>query len=331
VTGELTYRLFQDTDLPGLLRLWEENTNWGKLTPEAWRQWYIDAPHGSSLVAVAEDENGDIAGQLVCTPSRAVVGDREVRAMRLSAQIVRKDLNRTSLRSVAHPIFGLYEVGEKAAVAAGFHLWYALPKRAWLPIVPLLSRFAGREIAVAEYPCLSVSLVSAPPVTLDEETGFLTAQPVTSFGARYEALWRSAKESFPIVCGVVRSPDRLRYNTAQCFTLEIRDTRNDTLVGYTAIRTEPPLLCDILARTPASLTPVLATTLKWLATQEGGATTGGMEYLDSMETPALGPALRTLGFTPVDYKFAFVCAALHPSLTVEAIAPEHWYITPVDH
>ena len=57
MTGRLTYRLYQDADLPGLLRLWE-GTKLGALSPELWRQRYVDAPHGPSLISVAVDENG---------------------------------------------------------------------------------------------------------------------------------------------------------------------------------------------------------------------------------------------------------------------------------
>jgi hypothetical protein len=166
------------------------------------------------------------------------------------------------------------------------------------------------------------------------EADFLVAHPAKSFGKQYEALWQSAKDSFPITCGVVRSPDWLRYNSVRYLPLEVIDSRNGLLVGYSVLRTKPPLLCDILARRPASLGPVLAATLNWFATyqtHQDATATDEMGYLNAMETPALSPTLRGLGFTPVDYKFAFVCATLDPSLPIEALAPERWYITPGDH
>jgi hypothetical protein len=75
----------------------------------------------------------------------------------------------------------------------------------------------------------------------------------------------------------------------------------------------------------------LAVVLNWLATHEGGGATDDMHYLSAMETPTLGPTLRGLGFTLVDYRFAFACAPLNPSLPIEAIVPERWYVTPSDH
>src|ERR1044072_6535846 len=130
---QLTYRLFEDGDLPGLLRLWEE-AGWGTLTPEQWREWFVHGPHGPSLVTVALDERGEVAAQEVYAPSRAVIGGREVGGLRFSAPIVREGLRRGSLRDGTHPVFGLFKAAETAAAERGFSVVYSLPEHAWLPI-----------------------------------------------------------------------------------------------------------------------------------------------------------------------------------------------------
>lgn len=332
MSTRLTYRLFQDADLPSLLRLWNENTDWGALSPELWRQRYLDAPYGPSLVIVAIDESGDAAGQLIFTPSRVTVDDREVRALALSASLLRKDFNRVSLRRLEHPFYNLYKKGEEVAIADGYRLWYALPRYGWVPIlVRWLSRITRREIAAAKYPCVGFPLLPTAQTATDKQAGFFSARPATDFGTQYEALWRSAKDSFPIACGVVRSAEWLRYYSSRYLILEVCDTRDGTLVGYTVVNKKPPLLGDILAHRPASLTPVLAATLNWLAANKGDAAVDGMDHLNAMETPTLRPALRTLGFAPIDFKFALICMALDSSLSPETIAPERWYVSPGDH
>jgi hypothetical protein len=264
------------------LRLWEENTQWGALTPETWRQRYIDPPHGPSLVVMAVDENDAIAGQLILTSVRVIVDDREVCVLRLSAPILRKDLNRVSLRSMDHPLYRLYKRGEEAALTAGYDLWYGLPRYGWLPMFPLLSHFVGREILFAEYPCLGITITPTVSVATEEYAGFLSVRPVTDFGTQYERLWQAAKDSFPIACGVVRSSSLLRYNSAHSLMLEVCDRRYGTLVGYASVRRQPPVLYDILARSPATLTPVLAGVLNWLATHGGGGGSDDLRYLNAM-------------------------------------------------
>src|ERR1044072_6653543 len=137
---QLTYRLFDDGDLPGLLRLWEE-AGWGMLTPEQWREWFVDGPQGPSLVTVAIDEQGEVAAQEVFAPSRAVVGGREVRALRFSAPIVRERLGGSSFRDGTHPVFGLFKAAEAVAAERGVAVGYRLPEHGWLPIFRLAPRY----------------------------------------------------------------------------------------------------------------------------------------------------------------------------------------------
>jgi len=200
---QLTYRLFEDEDLPGLLRLWEE-AGWGTLTPEQWREWFVDGPQGPSLVTVAIDERGEVVAQEVFAPSRAVVGGCEVSALRFSAPIVRKGLRGGSLRDNAHPVVGLFKAAEAAATERGFSVVYSLPEHAWLPIFRIAPRFGIRPFAQAAYSCAALPLEAAQAPEIELATRGFVARGVTEFGEEYEHLWREAKESFPIDCGVVR-------------------------------------------------------------------------------------------------------------------------------
>lgn len=323
-TKPLIYRLYQEDDLPGLLRLWEEEAGWGSLTPETWHQWYVDTPYGPCLVVVAVDENGDIVGQEVFNPSSAIVGNQQVRALRISAPILRKGLRRASLRNRNHPIIRLYDTAMDIAVKQGYSLVYAVTRKDWLSFLKWESRFTD-----IEYDCLASPLAPVLPETLGEAT-YLTACTVTEFGREYDALWQSARDTFPISFGVVRQSDVLRYKNGGHITLEVRDTRDNSLVGYTATKKQSGLLVDILARCPADITPVLATTLNWFASEQNKAAQEGITCLKTMETAVLRPALQALNFTPVDYKFALICNTLDPSLTPEAISLDRWYVTPGD-
>lgn len=327
--GPITYRRFQEEDLPGLLRLWEEESGWGAISPGQWHKWYVETPHGRCLVIVAVDEQGEIVGQEVFIPSRVIIGDREIPALRLSAPVLCKNLRSAVLHGADHPAIGLYLTGAKAAVADGYGLIYAMTQHAWLPFFRGGARLGLPRVVDAEYACLGLPITSVSSKAT-EAAGYLTVSPVTNFDARFESLWQSAKDTFPITCGVVRSPAWVHYKNKGHVTLEARDSGDNALVGYTAIKKQTGLLVDILARRPDDLAPVLGATLDWLATEQNDAVKGGIDYLKVMQTPLLRPALDALGFTPVDYRFAFVCASLEPGLPLETFSAEHWYVTPGD-
>lgn len=314
----LHYRVSEEGDLPGLLRLWEE-AGWGILTAEQWREWFVEGPEGACLITVAVDASGEIVGQEIFAPSRVSVAGREVRAVRFSAPILRKELRGASLRRDEHPLVGLFQVAAGAAREQGIEIVYSLPEHAWLPIFRRGSRL-GFTFEAAEFGCAQLALEAVPSATME-------ASPVARFGPEYEELWRSARETFPIACGVVRDSAWLTFRNSGRIALEIRDAGDGSLVGYSATKRQTGLLADALARRPEDLGAVIAATAFWLAEQRRLGEFPDLTHLKAMRTPALDPAVRELGFEPVDYRFAFTCNTLGGS---ERVTPQSWYVMPGD-
>jgi len=321
----ISYRLFQEQDLPSMLRLWKE-AGWGALTEEQWRSWFIDTPQGPCLIVVAVNSAGEVVAQEVFTPSRICIGDRVVRALRFSAPILRKELRGESLRRGDHPVIELYKAAAKAAARLGFTIVYSLPEHGWLGVFRMSQRFGFPRFAEATYSCAKLRL----DVTSQSPTnGATVARPVIEFSSEYDQLWASALKSFPISCGVVRDSAWLAFRNGGRIALEVRDARDGSLVGYTATNKQTGLLADVLARRPEDLTGVVAASHRWLAgNREHGA--HGLTHLKVMKTAALEPTLAKLGFADEDFKFAFTCNTFDPSLGIEDIAPERWYLMPGD-
>ncbi len=317
--GGLAYRPFCEGDLPGVLRLWEEESGWGGITPEHWRRWFVDRPDGACLVMVAEDGGGRVAGQLVFAPTRVRMDGEDVPAVRVGAPIVDRAWRRRSVRHAEHPAARLYRAGARAAAERGFRLLYALPEHAWLPFFRWLGGFA--EAAPG---CRVVDAASGAAAGL---AAGLRAAPPPGFGAEHDALWEQAAASFPVRCGLDRGAERLRYRIGGHLVLEAREEGGGALAGYAAVNRRTGLLVDVLARAPDETTAVLAAALAWLAAAPDGA---APRELKAMDTPALRPALDALGSAPVDFRFAFVCTPLDPSLAADRIAPDRWYLAPGD-
>jgi hypothetical protein len=280
-------------------------------------------------VTVGIDERGDVAAQEVFAPSLAVVGGREVRALRFSAPIVREGLRGGSLRDGAHPVFGLFKAAEAAAAARGFSVVYSLPEHGWLPIFRVATRYGILPFAEAAYSCAALSIATAESAQIKLAAHGLVARGVTEFSEEYEQLWCEAKDSFPIDCGVVRNTAWLRFRNSGRLAVEVRERSSERLVGYSATKKQTGLLADLLAREPGELKNVIAATLCWL-NDERSALPAGLTHLKVMRTPTLAPAIDALGFTPIDYRFAFTCKSFDGAFTLEDLAPERWYILPGD-
>jgi hypothetical protein len=321
---ELSYRVSEESDLPGLLRLWEE-AGWGSLSPRQWREWFVDGPEGPCLITVAVDPRGEIAGQEIFAPSRVSVAGREARALRFSAPILRQELRGESLRREAHPMVGLFKAAAAAARERGFEIVYSLPEYAWLRILRLAPRFGQPRFDSTTFGCAEIPLAAAAQI--EPLTKTVEVQPVARFGPEYEELWHQARQSFPISCGVVRDAAWLTFRNSGRIALEIRDREDGSLIGYSATKRQTGLLADVLARRPGHLTAVIAATAVWLAARRLEER-GGITHLKAMRTPALEPALDALEFEPVDYRFAFTCN--HLGSPAEHVAPGCWYVMPGD-
>ena len=328
MTNSLTYRLFQSNDVPGLLRLWEQHSGWGAITEEQWREWFLDTPNGSCLVVVALDDEGEVAGQEVFTPTNIEVSGQQLRALRVSAPILRQNLRRPSIRQHDHPIVQMLLTGTEAARVSGFDVIYGMPEHAWLPVFRWMTRVGLPDFAEAEYGCMILNLDEQTLSRLDQIANKhdLKPEPASIIGDEYEQLWLKAKQAFPVQCGVIRDPSWVRFRNGGRFTIEVRHTVTNELVGYVAFKKQNQLLADILAREPKDLLPVLATAVSHLPTLAKGANV----TVRAMATPLLLPVLDNLGFETADYQFAFVCNSLNESVAKHTVAPELWYLTPGD-
>jgi hypothetical protein len=323
----LTYRLHEEKDIPGLCQLWEQEAGWGRLSPEEWRQWFVETPLGDCIVAVVLDAEGEVAGQEVLTPSTVSVDSRETKGLRISAPILRKDLRHRSIKDPGHPVIRLWRVAEAQALERGFEVTYALPEKGWKPFFRWLGMVGIRTFSVSEFPCHALRLDAAtdlvPPPHLE-------ARRATSLGEEFNQLWGEAVKRIPIECGVVRGPRWLGWRNGAHVVVEVRDGRTRELVGFGSIKPETNLLFDFLPRSKEETGPVLRSVASWLGQTSNRKLLRGGVGMKVMATPPLLPALEELGFEVTDFEFTFVTSPLGDSLADQAVSTDRWYIMPGD-
>ena len=150
---------------------------------------------------------------------------------------------------------------------------------------------------------------------------------VGDFGPEYAKLCRNTCSALAADCGVVRSPEWLQYKCGGHLSVEVRDASGE-LRGFAAFKKPDGLLVDFLVSGPSDLTPVLKSALCYLAGSDHKMPER-IEEFKAMDTALIGPTLRQLHFTPVDYQFAFFCGTFNKQLA-PAIRPDRWHLTPGD-
>src|SRR5262245_42335175 len=130
----VSYRFFRPTDLPGLQRLWEEETDWGPFQ-RAFDHWHRNNPNPGSLMAVAVEEDDRIVGHFSCIALPVTVNGRTVRAARFFAPIVARSL-RAQTAGTVEAILEMSRLLEQAARAGGTSLLFGLPRRGFDRLFP---------------------------------------------------------------------------------------------------------------------------------------------------------------------------------------------------
>jgi hypothetical protein len=313
MNNQLTYRAYGESDIPGLLRLWEKNTEWGPLTPEQWHQWYVDTPHGRCVIAVGVDQSEEVRAQGVSTPTLLWFGEHELKACRVSAPIVDKHL-RTASR--IHPVSCLYDTGKERAIAGGYSLMYGYPNSS---LGPFLRRYIP-SLRIERLGCVAAPVSS----WLGSDIARATVAPTAQFGEEYQALWQECKRDLPLAIAVIRSPAWLQYRFGRKLALEVRGA-TETLLGYTIFDQNTGLLLDCLARTREDLTAVLKAALAWLARNRGE-----LGEVKAMHTPFMAPILASLGFVAHEFQFLFGREVLDPNLSLASFDLNQWHFMPGD-
>lgn len=320
-------------DLPGLERLWQEETDWGEQT-QALRRWFMEAPFGKPSVVVATDEQtGKAVGQFRFMPSRVSVGGREVSAVRPFGTIITKEAHEaTNVRSAFdHPIAAMYLRAAEEFQARGVNLIYTVPDERW---VGLFKRWATHlrmfQIEYASFPLWSLPLpLRDGPLPLGE--GF-TAAPLAAWDARVDALWQAARKLHG--CMAVRDAAVLHWKLANATYTVTAVERAGEFVGLAASRAKGDrqwLVCDLLATDADALRATLAAAANAGHT-ENAARDGADELrkVAVLTTPLMEPVVSDLGFARDEYDFPLVVHVLDESLSAEDVSPARWYVSAND-
>src|SRR5689334_18002021 len=115
MSSTLTCRLMLQRDMPGVERLWREETPWGTLGAGR-RSWFAENPCDGSLAVVAVDENERVVGELIFMAHDLRVNGRSYRAVRPLASILAREWRKFLRPDPSdHPVMAMYLFGQEAA------------------------------------------------------------------------------------------------------------------------------------------------------------------------------------------------------------------------
>ena len=324
----LEFRLVQDDDLPGVQRLWREETNWGTVGEELWRRLVVEAPDWARVSgAVATDESGKIVGQFAFLPSLVAIGGREVRAFRPGAPIVSRTLRFRDSNPLNHPAVRMYNYAVKALRARGDGLVYMVPDPRWGRLFKMFPFLRSGSFPLWQHP-----LPLAAP--LEHGAGWSATRIASLADPRIDGLWERARRLYD--CMVVRDTRTLGWKLHEPGYEVVGVERGGELLGMASGRPKGDrqwLLCDVMAVDSGEAlreTVVAAVNVAHESALASADAAKPLRKIGVLTTPAMEPVLRPLGFQRDAYDFPLIVHVLDPSLTKHDIDPARWYVSAND-
>lgn len=314
--------------MPGILRLWETYSGWGAITEEQFSEWYLRTPFGPCLVVVAEDKDGNIAGQMVFMPAWVRIDGQTYRALRAIAPILRDDIRRQRLTSRDHPATRMIEQGIYLSRSQGFDLIYTFPSVGWLALLRLFPRFGFDPWQMGTYPGIRIDLSKIPMQLLSDAS--VQVERTDTFTEAFAVLWQGAATEWPIACGVERTPAWLRWKRGNNLTIAVRRPEQQELLGYASIDLQTANLVDLLARSKADLPEVWKAVFQYLHHGHPSRLPIPLTEIKIMPNRYLQPLLKEMNAEPIDYTFAFACFVLNKDIPITSVHPDQWYLMPND-
>lgn len=327
VTDNLLYRLYEESDRDGILRLWQEESGWGGLTIQQFESWFLKTPYGKCIIVVAVNNADTIVGQIIYSPSRMMVDEKEIKSLRVSAPILSSAFRQGNIKDYNHPAFSMIRKGFELANDAGYQYIYSFPAFGWLGLLRLLPKFLPNPSDTAVFSCFSTALNDAK--TFSTFKYKYNVVITSTFSKVHTDLWTNAVKNLPVKCGVVREAKWLQWVFGGHLVLETRAASDNRLIGYMAIKKETGLIVDVLAGNETDLKEVFLHSINALHQQNTKRIPVPFTQLKGMITPHTKPILECIGYTKDNYRFAFGSYLLDTTIPFEKVQTANWYITPM--
>ena len=314
-------REYKDSDLQGVLNLWEHHSGWGRPETEEYEGW-MKTPFGDCIVLVAENKKDLIIGQLVLTPTELVIYGKNQNALKLSAPIIHGDYRRgTNMINKESLIIQIFLKAYQIAQKKNYTWWYSFPAAGWSKIMGLIHRFGLSPWKYSFYECFEI-------MDSNIKTSDFSLQILDEFSDEISIIWDQFKRLNKDRSFVTRDLEWLKYKWGDDLKIGIYNL-SDALVGYAVIKQNTGLILDFVMLSSKD-TPVVINELKQLfdtLMKSEGVSNPGLKF---MQTDYLKRNLNGVNVKPVAFQFVFGLSALKNSDVLDAIDLNDWYVFPND-
>ena len=313
-------REYRDSDLIGVLALWEHHSGWGRPETKEYRKW-IETPCGKYIVLVAEGEKEQIVGQLILTPTELFIYGKKQKGLKMSAPIIHSDFRSSNVMNTESLMIQISLKAYQIAQKKNYEWFYNFPAAGWSKIMRLAYRFGFSPWKINFYECYEI--LDSNIIISD-----FNLQILDKFPDEIKIIWERFKERNNDKSFVTRDLKWLNYKWGDDFKVGIYNSKGK-LDGYAVIKKQSGLILDFVVLDYNQIPGVLIK-LKQLFDNHATTNDNSNSGLKFMMTPFFAEKIPGDFLKPVNYEFVFGLCPLNDFVSVEKLSLEDWYVFPND-
>lgn len=317
---QYTIREYNDSDLQGVLNLWEHHSGWGRPREEEYEKW-MKTPYGECSVIVAENQKKQIIGQLVFTPTELVIHENIQKALKISAPIIHEDFRSSNFLDVNSLVIQLFLQSIPVIKTKNYDWIYAFPAIGWDKILRMAYRFGSSPWKTSIFNCYEITETNS--INTEYKLEILDSLP-----AQIDGIWEQFKEDYKNMSFVTRDLKWLNYKWGDDLKIGIYNS-NGELFGYAIIKQNTGLILDFVMLSSEAIPAVLNELKQLFDTfiKSKGVTNPGLKFMqtDYLKTQLNGVKIKSVGF-----QFVFGLSAIKNSDLLDPIDLTDWYVFPND-
>ncbi len=317
---EFTIREYKDSDLQGVLSLWEHHSGWGRPETKEYEKW-MQTPYGDCVVLVAEHQKEQIIGQLILTPTELVIYGKNQRALKMSAPIIHGDFRATNVMNLESLMIQIYLKAYQIVQKKEYDWFYSFPAVGWSKIMGLTHHFGLSPWKTNFFDCYEI--IGSKSINTEYKLQILNSLPI-----EIESIWNKFKEIYKNKAFVTRDLKWLNYKWADDLKIGIYNSAGK-LDGYAIIKQNSGLVLDFIMLSSAGI-PDVINNLKHLFDNQIKTAGISNPALKFMKTSILEKWLGDVIIRPIDFQFVFGLSALKNSDLLDNIKLNDWYVFPND-
>lgn len=317
--SQFNIREYQESDLEGILDLWENHSGWGRPGEEEFRKW-MKTPYGNCYVIVVENTLRNIVGQMIYTPAEIYINGLKQKALKASAPIIHSNFRKGNLFESDSLVIQMMKSSYEIVKQKGYHWLYSFPAYGWKRLIMNFHHFGLNHWKTELFPCLGIG-------EQEKSINTFRLESFDEFSNEIEEIWENLKINHGELSFLTRDNIWLKYKWNDCLKIGFYNN-SDSLEGYAVIKQNSGLLEDLVLNDFRFIPDALVQLSHFYKDHSDTLNKNNQRVFKFMPNGMMREQIKDIKTYPVDFQFLFAISSFENYSGADSLDMDKWYVFP---